>query len=82
MGKRLAPATAERGSVCAINETLRAPLPWQMKIHGSNEGEAMHRAKSRDLGTPFASHSRACGPMHKRAAGGLAFLGSPWREFV
>ena len=44
MGKRLAPATAERGSACAANETLRAPFPWQMKIHGGNEGEAMHRA--------------------------------------
>ena len=44
MGKRLASATAERELGSAANETLRAHFPWQMKIHGGNEGEAMHRA--------------------------------------
>jgi hypothetical protein len=37
-------AATERDSACADNETLRALLPWQMKIHGGNEDEAMHHA--------------------------------------
>jgi hypothetical protein len=38
MGKRLAPATAERGSACADSESLH------VKVHGGNKGEATHRA--------------------------------------
>src|SRR6185437_13941650 len=36
-------------------------------------------AWSRALGTPFASHARACGPVHECAARGLVLPGSPWR---
>ena len=43
-GKAACARNCRTGSACADNETLRAPLPWQMKINGGNEGEAMHRA--------------------------------------